>query len=122
MWLLGQQTETTWLYSVCYVPVPWVFSVPQTGVTGALVLGEVTPTWALRPRLQEPVWAMEGVLRSEELLPDSSDMSEGRRHHLEPDSILNPLSELPSDLLTSSLPDHTEFRSMAKCFSASVWS
>jgi hypothetical protein len=89
---------------------------------GALVLGEVTPIWALIPRLQEPVWATEGVLRPEELLSDSSDMSEGWRQYLEPDSILTPLSETPSDLLTSSLPDHTEFCSMARCFSASVWS
>ena len=51
------------------------------------------PTWAVMPRLQEPVWEIAGPGRPQGLLSDSSDMSEGFRRHLEPGSILTPLSE-----------------------------
>lgn len=73
------------------------------------------------PLLQEPVWDTEGVFLPEPPLSDSSEMSEGfRRLHLEPASILTPLSERPSDLLTSS-PDQVWCAGVeAECFSASV--
>lgn len=90
-------------------PVPWVLSAQVPVVTGALARGEVSPGWAVMPRLQEPVWETAAVLRPELLLSDSSEMSEGLRRHLEPGSLRTPLSEPPSD------------RSAAECFSASVW-
>lgn len=71
-----------------------------------LVRGEVTPTWALMPRLQEEEEEEEGVFLPETPLSDSSETSEGfRRLHFDPASILTPPSEPRSDLLTSS-PDH----------------
>lgn len=86
-----------------------------------LVLGDVTPTWALMPLLQEPVLVTEGVFLPEPPLSDSSEMSEGfRRLHLEPGSILTPLSDPQSGLFTSS-PDQAWFSTVeAECFSASV--
>ena len=80
---------------------------------GAVALAEVTPTWALMPRLQDAVW--DGVRRPVELRSDSSDKSEGWRPHLETGSILTPLSDPPSDLLTSD-PGHTALRSTVLCF------
>lgn len=71
------------------------------------------------PRRHEPVWEMTGFLLPDVLLSDSSDTSEGFRLHLEPGSIFMPLSDPPSDFLTSS-PDHREFLSTCECFSASV--
>lgn len=73
------------------------------------------------PLLQEPVWDTEGVFLPEPPLSDSSDMSEGfRRLHLDPGSILTPLSDPPSGLFTSS-PDQAWCTAVeAECFSASV--
>lgn len=71
------------------------------------------------PRLQEPVCEITVFFLPEVLLSDSSDTSEGFRLHLDPGSIFMPLSDPPSDFLTSSL-DHKEFRSTWECFSASV--
>lgn len=86
-----------------------------------LVRGDVTPTWVLMPLLQEPVCDTEGVFLPEPPLSDSSEMSEGfRRLHLEPGSILTPLSDPPSGLFTSS-PDQAWCNAVeAECFSASV--
>lgn len=73
------------------------------------------------PLLQEPVWDTEGVFLPEPPLSDSSEMSEGfRRLHLDPGSILTPLSDPPSGLFTSS-PDQDWCTAVeAECFSASV--
>ena len=74
------------------------------------------------PFLQDPVCVIEGVFLCEATLSDSSDKSEGfRRVHLEPWSILlTPLSDNPSNLLTSS-PDQAGLGLVeAECFSASV--
>ena len=102
---------------------------PAAPLPVLLVRGEVTPTWALMPRLQEPVCdggggadAVDGVFLAEPPLSDSSDMSEGwRRLHLVPCSTRTPLSEPPSDRRTSS-PDHAGCRTTpdAERFSASV--
>ncbi|KAL0629196.1 hypothetical protein AAY473_002520 [Plecturocebus cupreus] len=56
---------------------------------------------------------MTGFFLPDVLLSDSSDTSEGFRLHLEPGSIFMPLSEPPSDFLTSS-PDHREFLSTSQ--------
>ena len=100
-----------------YSPVPGVFSVPAEAA--GFVLGTVMPTWAVMPRRQEPVWEMTGFFLPDVLLSDSSDTSEGFRLHLEPGSIFMPLSDPPSDFLTSSL-DQRELLSTCECFSASV--
>lgn len=71
------------------------------------------------PRRHEPVWEMTGFFLPDVLLSDSSDTSEGFRLHFEPGSIFMPLSDPPSDFLTSS-PDQREFLSTCECFSASV--
>lgn len=101
--------------------VLWLTEPVEPVLLVLLVRGDVTPTWVLMPLLQEPVWDMEGVFLPEPPLSDSSEMSEGfRRLHLEPASILTPLSERPSDLLTSS-PDQVWCAGVeAECFSASV--
>lgn len=113
-------TEHTFgLVSILHLfsPVPGVFNVPE--VVEGLVLGVVMPTWADMPRRQEPVCEITVFFLPEVLLSDSSDTSEGFRLHLDPGSIFMPLSDPPSDFLTSSL-DHKEFRSTWECFSASV--
>lgn len=73
------------------------------------------------PRLQEPVCDTAGIFLPELLLSDSSDRSEGfRRLQLEADSILTPVSDPLSNLLTSS-PDQAWCPAEeAECFSASV--
>lgn len=111
--------HTFWLACILRLssPVPGVFSVPE--VVEGLGLGVVMPTWADMPRRQEPVWEITVFFLPEVLLSDSSDTSEGFRLHLDPGSIFMPLSDPPSDFLTSS-PDHKEFRSTWECFSASV--
>lgn len=98
-------------------PDPGVFS--ALAEAAGFVLGAVMPTWAVMPRRHEPVWEMTGFFLPDVLLSDSSDMSEGFRRHLEPGSILTPLSDPPSDFLTSS-PDQRELLSTCECFSASV--
>lgn len=100
-----------------YSPVPGVLSGPAGAA--AFVLGMVMPTCAVMPRRHEPVWEMTGFFLPDVLLSDSSDTSEGFRLHLDPGSIFMPLSEPPSDFLTSS-PDHREPLSTCECFSASV--
>ena len=71
------------------------------------------------PRRHEPVCEMTGFFLPDVLLSDSSDTSDGFRLHFDPGSIFMPLSEPPSDFLTSSL-DHRELLSTCECFSASV--
>lgn len=111
--------HTFWLVYLLHLfsPVPGVFNVPE--VVEGLVLGVVMPTWADMPRRQEPVCEITVFFLPEVLLSDSSDTSEGFLLHLDPGSIFMPLSDPPSDFLTSSL-DHKEFRSTWECFSASV--
>lgn len=102
-------------------PVPWVFITPGPEVTVMFfVRGVVTPTWALMPRLHEPVCETAPPLFSDPPLSDSSDTSEGFGRHFEPDSIFTLLSKPPSDFLTSS-QDQLEFCSTTECFSASVF-
>lgn len=73
------------------------------------------------PRLQEPVCDTVVIFLPELPLSDSSDTSEGfLRVQLEADSILTPLSDPQSALLTSS-PDQAWCPAVeAECFSASV--
>lgn len=110
-----------WMIMLPELWVLWLTEPVEPVLLVLLVRGDVTPTWVLMPLLQEPVWDMEGVFLPEPPLSDSSEMSEGfRRLHLEPASILTPLSERPSDLLTSS-PDQVWCAGVeAECFSASV--
>lgn len=110
-----------WMIMLPELWVLWLTEPVEPVLLVLLVRGDVTPTWVLMPLLQEPVWDTEGVFLPEPPLSDSSEMSEGfRRLHLEPVSILTPLSERPSDLLTSS-PDQVWCAGVeAECFSASV--
>ncbi len=104
----------TWLSK----PLPCVL---QFVVIVDLVRGEVTPTWAVIPRLQEPVWEIVGVLRPIKLRSDSSEKSEDLWFHLVVVSILLAPSELPSECLRSLL-DQLGLCFTAECFSASVFS
>lgn len=107
----------TWLSK----PLPCVLSELQFVVIVDFIRGEVTPTWAVIPRLQEPVWEIVGVLRPIKLRSDSSEKSEDLWFHLVVVSILLAPSELPSERL-SSLLDQLGLCFTAECFFASVWS
>lgn len=102
-----------------YIPLLCIFMGLQLDGVGVLVVGQVTPSWALMPRLQEPVWDMVCCLRPVKLRPDSVEKSDGL-HHFELVSISMPGSEQPSGRLRSSF--QVELHPMADRFSASVWS